>query len=759
MHKTKKILLGLLFAVITLSSSSLVVYGLNNQQEVEEQGILNLPSFYNTIDYFHSNKYSNVENNIIVNNQYEIDGNDELLLTNEAGTYYVNKKTLSLKFKDNSGYIHNTTVNQYDGETRVLNNTNYGIASSAVVVYYYDYGNNGATLQPESMVANSESKLKSFNKTADGFEAVYFYGLSGVELKIIVKIDKDSFTITVPSDSIVEHYANYNEKPKVDYRLGAIDVYSYFGGVNSNKINGYNFIPDGTGALIRYHETSENPYNDYRKNIYGTDIAKSTSGVLNATTSEISMPVYGYVHGINQHGMLAIIESGAENAAIVATQSSRNFPFYRVYPEFQYRHNYVQPMSSTGASINLTQADKEQFDVQIKYQFLKNEKANYVGMANSYKQYLIGNNMMNNNNHNYQNIPLRVDTIGQEVTKGSLFNKHITMTTFKQYADIIKDIKDNGVENVFGVYKGYSKDGTTWASPVYKNIAASLGSINSLDLDNTYFYLDSTKAHEKQTKYTNSKYVGKKINSQLITEKSYGDQYYYLNQETTVSLLESNMTHLSQKGINKFAVGNLGSTLYSTYGKKGLTRQETATLYSDKLSSLEKEVALYRANDYMLKHISRNLDFSMFSSQLLAFDDTVPFSSIVMSGNIELYSTYINFFANARDDLLRMIEFDVYPSFLITNEASSLLDETSMNYIYASKYDDYKEAINVYYDFVNNALKHVIGSNIVNREVIKQGLVKIEYSNNVKIIVNYLNNDETYLGQTVKAKNYLVIEG
>lgn len=149
----------------------------------------------------------------------------------------------------------------------------------------------------------------------------------------------------------------------------------------------------------------------------------------------------------------------------------------------------------------------------------------------------------------------------------------------------------------------------------------------------------------------------------------------------------------------------------------------------------------------------------MFSSQYLAFDDTVPFYSIVASGYVELYSKYINFFSNARDDLLRMVDYNVYPSFLLTKEKASKLEESSLNYIYSSAYDDYKEEVTVYYNFVNDALKNVINSKIINRVVLQDGVVKISYDNNVDIIVNYLNKDVLYNHQTIPYKNYLVLGG
>ena len=107
-----------------------------------------------------------------------------------------------------------------------------------------------------------------------------------------------------------------------------------------------------------------------------------------------------------------------------------------------------------------------------------------------------------------------------------------------------------------------------------------------------------------------------------------------------------------------------------------------------------------------------------------------------------------------------MIDYDVYPSFLLTNKASSNLDNTPLNYIYASRYDDFKDAVNVYYNFVNNALKHVINATIEKREIITNGVVKVTYSNGVSIIINYHNYDyDLDANNTIKAKNYLLIGG
>ena len=147
----------------------------------------------------------------------------------------------------------------------------------------------------------------------------------------------------------------------------------------------------------------------------------------------------------------------------------------------------------------------------------------------------------------------------------------------------------------------------------------------------------------------------------------------------------------------------------------------------------------------------------MYTNQYLIFDDTVPFTSIVQSGSVELFSTYINFFGNVRDDLLRMVDYNVYPSFLLTKESSAKLDETALQYIYCSQYDNLEEAVNVYYNFVNESLKQVAGQSIENREIVTDGVSKVTYSNGKVIYVNYTNVDQTVDGVQVPKKGHKVI--
>ena len=56
MFKAKKILLGALIGTLALSSTMIIA-----SANTKEEGSINLPSFYNTTDYFKSNKHTNYE--------------------------------------------------------------------------------------------------------------------------------------------------------------------------------------------------------------------------------------------------------------------------------------------------------------------------------------------------------------------------------------------------------------------------------------------------------------------------------------------------------------------------------------------------------------------------------------------------------------------------------------------------------------------------------------------------------------------------
>jgi hypothetical protein len=177
-----------------------------------------------------------------------------------------------------------------------------------------------------------------------------------------------------------------------------------------------------------------------------------------------------------------------------------------------------------------------------------------------------------------------------------------------------------------------------------------------------------------------------------------------------------------------------------------------------RLSENTESVILYSPNDYMLEYADRVLNVPMHSSLYVYTSETVPFVQMVLKGYVDYFAPYANFFANSKEELLRMVEYGAYPSYYLTHESSYKLKFTNSDDIYTSAYKDWKEDIIATYQTMNGALKAVRDATIEDRIVPAPGVVKVVYSNGKAIVVNYTGADFDDNGTTVPAKGFKVIE-
>jgi len=164
-------------------------------------------------------------------------------------------------------------------------------------------------------------------------------------------------------------------------------------------------------------------------------------------------------------------------------------------------------------------------------------------------------------------------------------------------------------------------------------------------------------------------------------------------------------------------------------------------------------------NAYILPYVDRYLQAPVYGTQFLIETDTVPFVELVLQNTMELYGPYSNFSFYTDSDILRMIDYNIYPSFVLTEEPAYLLTNTMSKNFYSTEYYLYEELITHVYQTVNGALGDVIGANWINRTVVENGLVVNEYDNGFTIVINYTDQEITYGGVSVEAETYAVIGG
>lgn len=123
-----------------------------------------------------------------------------------------------------------------------------------------------------------------------------------------------------------------------------------------------------------------------------------------------------------------------------------------------------------------------------------------------------------------------------------------------------------------------------------------------------------------------------------------------------------------------------------------------------------------------------------------------------------MYGSGFNFHANAEADLLKCLEYGLYPSFYLTKEETIDLLDTKSSWLYTSEYALWKDSIVSEYAKMNDALSKVEGATITDHVVLATDVVRVDYSNGISLVINH--SDAAYSDGkiSVEANNYLLAE-
>ncbi len=656
-----------------------------------------------------------------------------------------------------NGFIHGSSFGKTGDNYSYLGTTWEENVNSAVVLSYYVYNdNNGQYSIVEESFLSSEASVSDYRLIENGFMARMRFGRSGIELTLKVYLDGNYLRVEIPNDSIVEG----------DYQLRSIKVYQFFGSVLEDTVPGYIFVPDGSGALIRYQAL--NVHTDtYNFQYYGTDLSK-TAPVENEPV--LSFPVTGVVQGINQHAFITMVDEGAAFANYTVSPAKTTLRYYFSYNEFRYRSLYQTPKSQSQAEnqsgTQVTEDELNSFNLALTYQFLAGDEANYVGMANAYRDYLIASNRIYDRIDSSSNLSVMVELIGAEEKKGFIFDETLVMTTFDEASVIINELSDE-LSGMNVVYKGYTRGGATGAGLRYDSLNRSLGSNDALNqlieiADSTEtdlsFYLDMGKVYEDGS-FNLYKDVVHRINQNLLGDVGLTKAFYYVAADRLKTPFQTSLAWLAKRGIDSVTLDTIGYTLYSDYKDSDhpLDRNDMIELVQTLLADYTDLTSLYRPNDYLLAYTNAYLSTPMTTSGYRIYSDTVPFTSYVLASALPAYSPFMNFSSSMSIDVLKMVDYNIRPSYVVTMASAYQLQDTELGQLYSSTYATWKSPIVTQAKSVALALDNVINSVVMNRVVLEAGLNQVTYDNGVIIYINYTNETKSIDTTTVLPRAYTVV--
>lgn len=676
---------------------------------------------------------------------------------------YLCEDDLSLVVEDKAtGHYMESSPSYNDG----ANNATWEAYLSSAIVITYIQGNTDT--KQADLVKDKVNKKITY--TDNGFEAELYWTKFKFGVTLKVELTDAGLVATVPDDSI---------KEDSDVYIGTLAIYPCMGVSYLDEKEGYMFIPDGNGALI-YLEDNEKRFNaGYSSMIYGDDIGFTESSVANLLWGKYKMlnkqnltlaPVYGIAHTDDNLAYLAIVEDGAERATIEAQPNGVNVQYNRAYAKFLLRKRYTQPTSnnSTSGSFHLVEEDRSHSDLTMRFLFLTGEDANYCGMANAYREYLMDRgDLAVQEDNSYRT---RIDFLGTEREDFLIGTTTVTMTTVEDIYTIYEDLAGVGVTDLFSLYKGWQKGGlydlpiTSYKAD--KNIGGTKA-LTQLIKDaaakdiSFYLYNEALRINPDEQNATFN--VVKKVNKKVYEESTYKDVYEtfrFLTPTRSNVLLNKFAKSYTKQGVENIALAGITNNLFTyTYSNVAYSRMQTADTYKKAVEELDASTNLVMEEPfvYLWKNAKAFLDMPVYMSNYLYEDESVPFLSIVLKGVMPVYADYVNFEANKEEFFLKLIETGSYPSFYITKESAADLINTNSSDIYSSQYDVYKDEIVQYTTELKAVNEAVAGAVITGHELLANNVRIVTYSNGVKIYLNYGNAAQTVDGVSIDTMSYKVV--
>ncbi|MCL2498844.1 MAG: DUF5696 domain-containing protein [Defluviitaleaceae bacterium] len=519
-------------------------------------------------------------------------------------------------------------------------------------------------------------------------------------------------------------------------------------------VPGYAFVPDGSGALMRFQEnTVQLSY--YTGHVYGENPADamffSNDEVGAVERPHPLMPVFGVTQGHEQQAFVAWANKGAEYLEITM-YPERNMTHYNfVYPRFVKNARIFQVYNRSGEGFFRLFPERREYDISITYQFLHGEDAGHVGMARAYRTHLIGEGIITPANVQNGTMPLWLDFIMSDVRRSVLGTSNVIATTVDQAEYIVRDMLASGIGSLNGGLLGFQNGGITAGHPARISFNRNIGTrrnfrnffdeMNALGTDisfaQDYLHINRLQMNIPRNQAFHRNRWGLRAWDSFepflpVNEISFARPARsadWLAQQTRRAVNTGAVSH---------TVSGITNNLVSHWGRRDATcPTETIDIIRNAFANSPVPVNAHSPNQYLWEYTHRFLQAPVFNTQFMISTDTVPFLQLVLHNTMEVYAPYANFSFYTQADILRMIDYNVFPSFVVTYRPAHYLGNTnSLNY-YSTEYAIYRDIILNVYNQMSPILSHTMGLEWIDRRVLQNGVILNRYETGVEVVINY----------------------
>jgi hypothetical protein len=622
-----------------------------------------------------------------------------------------------------------------------------------------DYENNGSqNLDNINPLRPYELKAGSYNTNAVSVNLIeqehshvtYQIQLSsyGFVFDVSIGLSSNGFFVDFDPSTIQENDTRF--------RLTGLQFFPYFGSARENAFPGYMVIPDGNGALIR---TNKQYDTSFQADYYGSD-----RGYGRTSIAQLTMPVFGFIHRVNDQGFWTEIESGAEHSTMLAQFWGRGTRYHRLTNRFNLRRVYRNIINRAGDGSDVIPPEHVLTPFRAHYRVLEGNQANYVGMANAYQAQLVNRGILQA--QSYISMPIHLNWLLTEQEPAFFGTSQITMTTPSHVNTYSRQLFEQGVKQQTIGLAGWSTDGYTYYAPYRTQFANRSSLANTIDslqergfetyLEQGYITSTSRSRRVDFNRDVARNYSKLKMSRASSRFDSDNLNFYHLYPEQAYAMMRNDVRTFESLGVDGLLMRDFGNVLTSYYDGQRRNRTHTMGILED-MAQLMGSFALSTPHAYMLAHAKHYMDVPITNAQLDLYTDLVPFVTYTLRGYMAMYTPYLNFNALGKERLLQMIDFGVFPSYLLTHAASTNLRYTYSNRYFTTAFSDFENDIVDVYAYVSAIYKDVAEGKIVSRTILTPGVTQIQYDHGVILYVNYRSQPYTVNGVTIRARDVEVV--
>lgn len=572
----------------------------------------------------------------------------------------------------------------------------------------------------------------------EGLQIEYSFPAKQLGFIMQYELTDSGLKVKVPAAGIREEGAS---------ALFSLDVLPYFGAAPA-KENGYVFVPDGPGGLIRFDQEHASLTRGYSHQVYGSEVTNEENGTRTGERREdIAYPVFGLKKG--DHAFLAVMTKGEDSANVTAMAPGLKSSFYQVFSSQIYREEYLYRMSRLAAPSKAVQKERLNRDREVEYRFLNGADAGYVGMAGAYRSYLQETGRLTEALKPVEHVPLYLKIMGGNYEKAFGRIRYVAATTFEQAGDIVSTLQSKGVASLRTIFYGWQNEGDYNMEkrfpidPALGGEAAAKTFISGMkergvpvSFSEDFLWVDS-----------HSSFSGKTDAIRGIDGTAYVDDGWYIAKPAYTAVTAADtVDRLKKLGVDGIHFSGIGEMLLNDYEPSGIQTREYAKTVYDGLLKYTREAlgsaSVNQGDAYALGQTDYIDGLPSESSYDFMIDETVPFYPIVLHG----FVPYTFGDGNLRDDedaeFLRAIEYGALPSFFVTHDDSRKLKDTPSNFLYSSRFDKWKRRIEEEYAKFDS-LSQLYSMKIIGHEKLSGQKYATTYEDGTRVIVDYGVKDFT----------------